>query len=475
MFRLLPILLVFFALNSGAAPLKTTINGHVPAAAHKWVRLYSYSNFVTLQPARLAKDSIGSSGNFQFVLQLEPKQVLTVFFAVEKYKSFDFYVEAGKTYTLTFDSLDYDSQDDLYSPLTTSNATLNFHLPPDSSEINQLIYRLTIELIQFSVNEFAEMVQLRNFKKMEVFKNRIDSLFAKYQNDFLNTMAEYSIADLELSARMKSNPWFVNTYFNNKPFLYDNPAFMAFFNVFFDKYIYTTSTKIPLRDLKLHIVTQRNYAALLDSLGKDTLLKNEVIRDMVLIKNLTQMYYSGYFVRDSIFNLMTDISNQSKFPKHREIAADICKNMTLHFKKIKAPPLQLRLVDASPFSLEQYKGEFVYVLFFTTNCRMCMPEFQVLESIVQKYSSQMNFLAVSMDINFLRFYYFMQDHHYSWDFANFARNFDVEDQWNVKIYPHAFVIDDEGYIINTMAPLPSENLDAYLKGIFTVPQVKPGQ
>lgn len=463
--RLLLILL-FISQTLSAAPMKTIIQGELKNGAQRWIRVYEYTNQLTYTPRKISIDSIGKNGTFRMELQIEKGETKTIFFAVERFRSADFYIEAGKTYSLVFDSLDFSIQDELYSPLTSNFPGLIFHLPNNPDDLNNRITGFLIELMNFTDNEFSDVVRNRDSEKFETYKKRIDSLFAGVKNPFFQSLLEYSLAELQFTARLKNNAYFVAKYFNDRPFLYENPAFMNFFNVYFDKYIYTVSRRIAPADLEQHVVREPNYKALLDSLGKDSLLKNEVVRDMVLIKNLHQMYFANYLHREKIFDMMTEISRVSKFVKHRQIASALLSEMNLHVRKRKAPPLVAREADGQYFHLDSVKGMYTYVLFYTTYCRMCYPELNVLNTVYQKFSNQVYFVSVSMDVNFLKFYYFMNDYSYPWEFVNFNRNFDIEDEWGVKVYPHAFMIDPDGYIINDNAPMPSEFLETYLREIL---------
>jgi thiol-disulfide isomerase/thioredoxin len=469
--KLLLVLLFFFSLAVKAVPVKTTIHGELKNGKEKVVRLYGYTNFISMVPVKLACDTADDQGRFSFQLMLEKGEVKPVFFSLERFRSFEFYIEAGKTYTLIFDSLDFSLQDEMYSPLTSAFPPLLIQPSEDSTELNNLIHDLTLRLIRFSVTDFAEIAQMRNLRKMDMFKEKLDSVYSIVKHPFFRTMLDYSYAELLFTARLRNTPSLVNRYFNDQPFQYVHPAFMMLFNVIFDKYIYT-SRRIPLRDLELHIVFDRNYNALLDSLGKDTVLKNEVVRDMVLIKNLHQMYFSNFLSRDSIYLMMQEISLKSKFSKHREIAASMLPEMKLHLKKYKAPPLYARKADGEYFSLDSLTGLYTYVFFFATYCRICYPEMVVLNNIRDKYVHDINFVSVSMDVNFLKFYYFMEDNSYPWIFVNFNKNFDIEDLWDVRIYPRAFLIDPQGYIVNDNAPMPSEFLESYFQKILKPPDMQ---
>jgi hypothetical protein len=60
----------------------------------------------------------------------------------------------------------------------------------------------------------------------------------------------------------------------------------------------------------------------------------------------------------------------------------------------------------------------------------------------------------------------MKDFQYPWYFANFYKNFDIEDDWGINIYPQAVMIDPVLNIINRNAPLPSEFLEKYFKDLL---------
>lgn len=460
--------LIFFILflasfQLGASNFNTTIRGKVPGAENRVIRLYAFKNLITTSPVKIAQDTIRPSSEFRFNLLLNKGDVKVVYFAVEKYSSFDLYVEEGKSYFLEFEKLDYLNQDQLYSPFSFNSPVLNFSLPKNENELNRQIWRLTNEIIVFSEENILEIVQTRNPNKIEVFKNRIDSIFkvdkrSKYFNDFI----EYAIADIEYNSGLYHRKYFVDKYFNNRPFLYNNPAFMAFFNSFFDKYINMHNLRMFSNDLQNNIGKETNYTALLDSLGKDPLLVNIVVREMVLIKNIHQMYYDNFFSKKSLTDFMKEINQKSRYTEHKEIASQIrdefLREQLHNFK----PSLHLKQADGLYIDLEEFRGVYTYLLFFTTSCLECVMEFNALNNLYPKLKDEVNFIGVSMDVSFLNFFYFMKESKYPWHFGNFDKEFDVEDEWRIRLFPHAVLIDQNGNVVNENAPLPTEMLENYL-------------
>jgi len=83
-----------------------------------------------------------------------------------------------------------------------------------------------------------------------------------------------------------------------------------------------------------NIEWQVNYKALLDSLGKDTLLKNEVIRELVLLENIVDWSNMKLFTLDSLKTLLTQFYNNTKFNEHKIIIKILIKIYFLNIKLI---------------------------------------------------------------------------------------------------------------------------------------------
>ncbi len=71
---------------------------------------------------------------------------------------------------------------------------------------------------------------------------------------------------------------------------------MDFFNQFFDHYLTAGNKFVSEKDLEKGINELVSLPALLDSLGKDTLLLSESLRELVLLK-----VYRNYIILPIIF------------------------------------------------------------------------------------------------------------------------------------------------------------------------------
>ncbi len=441
------------------------INGSIPNAGGKKIRIYTNTNLISSQEIKILEDSVYKDNSFNIKLKLEPQQVLQIYFAVERLKSNIFFIEAGKSYNLDFDTANFHNQEYIISPLIPNNE-LVFNLKNDTNELNFLIKSYNHILDSFTIFHLPEIIKSRDKEKINSFINFVQTKYQKIKHTYFQNYLNYTIAHLQFVSRIENMQELYNTYIHEKPFLYNHPAYMDFFNDFYNSFIYQYSQKIPLKDLDLNISQNPNSFALLDSLGKEPLLKDEVVREMVLIKNLTQMYYNHLYSNYGVTEVMKQIMNNTKFAQHKHIVSILLKEMEESSLPRKAPLLNIRKDDLSKLDLNNFLGQYTYILFFTTWCNSCLCEFLVLQKIYNTYNNDMFFLAISMDVNFHNFHQFIEANQYEWEFANFAKNFDIEDEWKVRIFPQAFMLDAQGHIINENAPLPSENLDRYLKHLL---------
>ena len=457
---------VFF--STYAEEVKTSLSGEAKGAEGLIIRLYSYDNFIGKNDVLLTQDTINDDGFFNIDVFLNPNSVKYTYFAINRLESYNLFLEAGNHYEIVLYPIDYNPEKIIF-PLSPSEKISFGFKEFDETELNHLIWRFNAEYNFFINSNLPNLTRNINKNIFSDFKNRIDSLFADIKNEYFNNFRTYSLAELEMSLRLKSNETLAKKYFHDVPFLYENIAFMNFFNSFYVNFIFFGSQKINFKDIELNIEKNKNYFALLDSLGKDELLQNEVVREMVLIKNLMELYYSNLKIdvkQSSIISMLEEIANKSKFEKHRSIANDIINAITKNIPGKKAEDFILKDINGNDIRFSDYRGKYLYVMFFTTWCTPCLSEFTVMENLYKEYSDSISFLSVSMDTEARKFYYFTNNYSFSWDFVHFGNNFELEKYYNVKVYPLAILIDPNGNIVTNTAKLPTEDLTRVLYNMF---------
>lgn len=463
---LIPLILCIVSLGVGAQ--NTVINGKAPGAAGLLIRMYTTDDFISQREIKLAQTTVADDGSFKFSLKLHPGQVQMIVLRIQEHQTAELYLESSKTYSILLDSFDYRDPNEIILPYL-SNVLINYQmLNCDSLDLNNLIAQMNFDFSSYLYKTFGMNPIGRLPKsKTDSFCNSITNKYLRYNNAYLNNYVNYSLASFQFACANRSKQWIFEQYFYNKPILYDNVQYMYFFEEFFGDYIFGVSRHIQPYDIIVNVNKKVNLPGLLDSLGKDTTLKNEVLRETALLLNIRNWYQNKNLNRDSLVELLHDFRKTTKFDIHRRIAENIEFMLCRYELGEPAPDFELLSINNDTFKLKDYKGKYLYLMFFTTWCRSCIGEFSAMEKLYETYNKDISFLAISMDKEPLKLFYFMQDRQSKLPMAHFGDNYDFSDAYNIRTYPFFILIDPAGKFVNYGALRPSEGIERRFKEILT--------
>jgi len=463
-------ILIALTVNTIVFGQYTTINGNFTSAEGREIRLYIVQDFITFSDTLIAKAPIDHNGNFSIILKLPKDKIYYSYFKVNDIRSNDLYLEYNKTYNLMFDTLDFEKYDTYTSFLTRLN--INFTISNiDTNDLNYKIPQLNIILNDFYARNIKTQIEPTGGLINKIPKTKIDSLnallltkFSNYNNNYFNNYLKYSIAEIKLMSRSYDRLEIFNEYIWNQRPIYDNVQYMSFFTNYFRDYI-INSTKIKNRDLISNIEWQVNYKALLDSLGKDTLLKNEVIRELVLLENIIDWSNMKLFTLDSLQKLLTQFYNNTKFDEHKIIIKNINKNLFSKYRiDLSKYPLITNKNDT--IFLKQFTTKYVLLYFFTSWCKPCIKELATINEIYPQIKDSIKIIVISADRIPLNYYYFSKDYNFTnLEIYYFNQNYELLEQLKIVVFPQSILIDKTGNIINATMPDIKNGLIEYLFSI----------
>ena len=437
-----------------------TIKGKATGAEGKTLSVYTWADQITHTEKKIASGKIDSTGKFDFSFKIEE----TIF----TYLKVDFtrapmYLEPGKTYDLAISCPDCKSPDDKTNPYLSPKPLSVVILNSDSTELNYMIIKFNALYDDFMLKDYLTVAKHRNKSRLDTFRLKIGKQFGDIKNEYFSNLVKYRLAAIEESAQLKNNLTLSKKYLRNKPVLYENTGYMEFFNEFFKNYINQESPYITLQDLYRTINNVKSFPALMDTLGKDTILKNEVLRELVALKDLGELYYTKDYDKASILSMYKYVKENSKFPQHRIIAENYIKLFTKLAPGSIAPSFSLKDYHGLSYSLEEFnKDKYVYVFFWTTWCVPCLSEMELIKKYKEKYGTQVEFVGISADKEYMTYYNFMQKKSYDFTTLHWGNNTELMENYDVKAYPTYILIGPDGKIVQCPAEAPSSRLDALL-------------
>lgn len=438
------------------------IHGVLPGAENSEIRLLHYDDRISYQLVIMDRVYVSDSATFTLHADvIEPTQ----FILDIDFYSATIYVYPGSVYHIACDPVDISGQ---YRPFYRKDLLVYNILKEPNPPINTLIGEFENKYAVFIEQELGGTYQKRNTTFIRKFRQEMDSLHDFYRESYVRNYVDYRLASLEFIIAPVKRLSLFKTYIQDKPVLYDHPEYMIFFNSFFEDYLLQHSKFVSRKDLMSTINQSANYRALLDTLGKDTLLRNEEIREMVLLRSVVDLYDDPYFNRNSLILILNQMADITKFNEHRKIANNLKKLLTQLKQGFDAPDFNLPDLNKDTLNLSDFSGKPVYLSFFTTWSYACLAEFELMDSLYKRYGEQIHFVTISLDktpevIDRLR-----KEKNYNWVFLYNGSGYDVIHDYNVKTFPLFVLIDAKGKIVDYPAYKPSEIIEDRFRFVLKI-------
>jgi peroxiredoxin len=442
---------------------KTVIDGMAPGAERKIIRIAAPGDLITFWEKPLAASMVDSTGHFSLSVNLE--KTVNAIISIDFHQA-EMFLEPAKTYTIRIAPMKYDEYTEMNPMIQSQNLMLE-DKDPDSLELNNVIGEFNSVYSKFLMENFNALYRDRKKTLLDTFRVKLNQRFGAVKNDYFLDYASYKIASLEQLTQYYNQLQLAKKYFLNKPIRYNNVEYMDFFNSFFFKYITVASNTIRKVDVISMLRGPDPYKTLMKAMTVDTILKNEQLRELVMLKGLMELYNSPSCRQDDALAVIIAVKERTKYPENRVVAEDMISLLTNLKPGSKAPEFTLPDRDQKDFSLKSLLGKPVMLCFWTTYCETCLSEMDLIKPLFDKYRENIHFVSVSADKYFSKMLYFINlKKDYVWTFVNIGDHPEVLKDYDVRTYPLFVLIDKEGKIYKYPADQPGSGLEADFQKIL---------
>ena len=451
------LLLTLLAANVGYCQM-AHIKGTAPSYAGDSLTFQTYSDLITYNEEPLGKVKVDKRGSFQSSLKVvEPTFVFVVLGAQKGY----FFAEPGKEYNLIFPPKVPKTEEEHLNPFFKEET---FHIGISScprSDINYLI-SLYDDLFNEKFNAIAqESFKTKGKVKIDSSIYQLDTIGAKLQNPFFEAYKRYRMGLLKHLVMVYKSKSISDQYFLNQPILYTNPSYMELFNQIYDRFFLFYNQ--PSRgDNVGSSISAASLSRLKKVLSKDSVLKNDQHLELVILKGIYDGFYEDNFSRKNLLTLLDSLYFSTTVPEHKAIATNIREKVIRLLPGYFPPAFRLYDINGKPFSLEQFRGKFVYLNFCSVSSYTCLQDFVLLEQIHKKYGKHVEIISISTDSNIDDLKHFLSTKPYKWTFVHYGAAPDIINRYDVRAYPTYFLINPEGKMEVSPAPTPHEKLEIML-------------
>jgi hypothetical protein len=449
------IIVYLFLIQIGSFAGQVVINGHVDNGSGRSIQLITFVDYLSKQEKVLASGSIGEDGSFQLEFEL---QETCLAYLKSGFQKGELYLEPDQHYKVRVNL-----NEDQYHFNFSVRGDLEMQIEDSGAPgLNRLIRDFNSTYNQLMINEFGDSYSRISKDKVLRMMDSLNNMYAQSDNAFFREYIRYRLALLELSSRVKSKGSIASEYLEGQAILYNNVEYMEFFSQFFSQMLITSTNIISSQDLKEMVNTGADYLPMEDKLRSLSYLENPRLRELVLIKSLQDLYFTGGFDRKQILKFLKQVGNRGSYKQNKIIASNLVTELTRFARGTEAPDIKAEDETGITISVRDLLDMPAYIIFYNSKNLSCIAEMDLVKELLKDFSGKIQFISISLDDSFETMERVKQERGYDWSFFYTGINEGLLGNYRINKLPHCTMLNSRGLFIDHSAPFPSENLAGYL-------------
>lgn len=299
-----------------------------------------------------------------------------------------------------------------------------------------------------SSSQFVEQLDTFKLEVHNVFKEDTSVFFKKYVRFAIASLDNLSFA----GGRNKYEKY--DFYIKPETVWYQNDRYMEYVLKYYENYASEISNK--LNESFYQGVIKSSPTIVVNSLGADYALDNIRLREMVMIKMLSDVFYSSDYPQTNILTMLDSISNNGLFEENKKIASNIKYRLMDLVPGSKVPSFRLEVKGESK-SKDDFQGKHVYIQFIKEGSDRSENDIELIRPLYDKYMRYTDMLTVVVtdDEKILSDPSdYIKKFKMSWETSFIRPDDGILEKLNVESYPHYILMDAAGYVVAAPALSP---------------------
>ena len=444
-------LLSFLSFSLYAQKGIVTIKGFAPAYIGKKIEIVEIQDYLSMSEALIATSTVNADSTFS--ISFETSKTQKVIVKSNKNKAF-LYIQPKGSYEV------YLPEKDKYDPYRPNGNTVELSFYDlDSNDINYKILGFERWVDDFLGNNFytKKANGIEFAKQLDKFKLNVENAYKADTSTFFKTFVKFSVASLDdIQQSAQRNRYEKHDfYIKFSPVSYENDAYMEYILKFYEnlapRLSFETNNNVYLGVLKA------SPTLVMKALGGEYTLLNLRIREMMMVKMLSDVYYNGDFPQTNVITILDSVSNKAMFEATKVISANLKKRLLELVPGGKAPDFVMTGSNGESKTLYSLNGKHVYFHFFDPKSIDCQTEFPLLNSLYTKYGDDVQFVTIykkydSYSDNEKKLLESIKWLNYSVDSED-----PIFDSYQIQTFPSYVLLDANGYVVASPALGPRPN------------------
>lgn len=453
--RILILLLCLFSSAVGISA-EAYVYGRDQSYSGESFDFYTYSDPITKTPVLLGSLSVMGDGTFKGSIKIE--ETSYVYFEPGIFHLY-FYAEPGETYQLILPP----------NVEKTKAEKLNPYWQPEfihvgikgmkKTDLNYLIMDFDYFFELYLEDNLLSLVAEGKNSDVDDFIKEIDAAYPSGGNLYFESYKKYSYAMLRHIAYERKTSEVSFKYFKGDSVCYNNTAYTALFDKIYKNYLDDQLLE-PIGPLVYRdIVYGHSIKSLKKSLSFKIDLRNEQLKEMVILKGIHDAFYNTNFAWTPLLLTLDSLCIVTKYHKHREIGQYIADKVLTMAAGTLSPLFKLVDMEGDTVSLRDFRNDFIYLSFIDTEAYTCRQELDLLKVLHDKHGNYFKIVSIVTDDNVTKAKHYLNQKGYDWVFLFTGGDESVAKKYKAVAYPSYYLIGPMNELILSPAPTPLEGFE----------------
>ncbi len=428
--------------------------GKAPDYAGYHIVFYQYSNFIIPQSSPIISIAIDKTGAFNFTFPVN--ETFYAYTDLGRFRAW-IYLEPGLTYHLVLPPFEPKTEAQKLNPHFQAEEIPLGIANESARALNRNILEFNEDFeLQYNTNAVALFVS-GNTNQATKIENELEKKYT-FNHPYFNAHKHFSYLKLWQMTLRRHDRQLINDYLSSHPVEFDLPVYWDAFKTLLSGFLPGKFAGSDNQNFIESIKTGTPFDSIIGILTTDTLFRNPVFAESVMLFTLFESYYNKSIDQNTALSITQSAITKASSNETRQIATQLFLKMSQLRPGSPAPSFALTDLNGKIKTLEDYSGKFVYLNFIHTKNHACLQDLQTIEQFEKTFKKELNIVSIVLDDNFEAMETFLKkNNRFNWDFLHFGSSPGILTDYNIKGVPLYYLIDPKGNLCLSPAPSPEEN------------------
>ena len=335
----------------------------------------------------------------------------------------------------------------------------------DTNDINNFI-RLFDQEFNPLFNTVADRVAL-NYRVTEINAEigRLNGIAAMRKDPFFSDFVLFRLMMLNNVASGTYLGRVEDSVLINRRFLPENPAYMDLIEQRYGGFLKKMATG-PSVNAYFSAMSSGSLKEVRELVSAETGTVEPQLLDYIILMNLYSEFYESPGSQKAVTGILSAIRSEGSSEYIKGLASVLTDDLLSLLPGTKPPLFSLKGISGNRLSNDDFRGKFLLLSFSRSDNSSSLLEYGLLKMWNARYKDDLEVVTILRDRKFEEAVIRMKNFGFDWIFLDGSDSDILDYNYDIRMYPSFMLVGRDGNIISNTCPMPSENLESYIRNII---------